>query len=592
MIHFHYPLAFYLLIPFAMLAGLYVWSRWKRLRDLHRLGDWRLVKELVPIDAILRRRLKDRLALIGLFLAIFAAAGIQWGAKLKEVKQRGVDVFIALDTSRSMLAEDVVPTRLDKAKRSLGLLIDKLAGNRIGIIAFAKRSLIQCPLTVDTDAARMFLEILDQNTIPEQGTSLGDAIRTALAGFSKDDKTGRAIVLLTDGEDHSSDPMGAAKEAKEAGVVIFTIGIGTPKGEVIKDRDESGKITEFHKFKGEMVMSRLDDGLLTEMATLTGGRYYRASSTDKEIDEISEILSEYDKKDFSAKIFEQLQERYQIFLLIAILILIFEFFFAERPGQWGRVIEGTQKGIETLQQKRKAPVSALLFLSAILAASVASADVKSHVRAGNKLLKKGDIAGARAEFESAQIDAPEAPYLPYNIAATYLMEGNFDEAKRQYERAAGMTTNVDLKSKVAYNLGHVYFYSGDREKAIEKFKECLKLNPNDMDAKYNIEYLKAGKNPKSPPPQQKPSPGKNDQKKEGDQDKNQDNKGEGQKEGEKDGQQKENQPKPGELSKENAERILQMMNDQEKEKLKNGQAQKVGVYGKKDKKEADTGEDW
>lgn len=558
MMAFHYPLSFYLFAPFTILIALYVWSRWKRLRDLQRLGDWRLVSQLLPVEALKRRRTKDRIALAGLLFIIFSATGPQFGSRLKEVKQHGVDVFIAMDTSRSMLAEDVPPSRLDRAKRSLGLLINKLEGNRVGIIAFAKRAIIQCPLTVDNDAAKMFLEVLDDKAVPEQGTSIGDAIRLALESFPKDDKSGRAIVLLTDGEDHASDPVGAAKEAKEAGVVLFTIGIGTPKGEVIKDRDENGKIVEFHKYKGEMVLSRMDDALLTELATIADGRYYRASSTDKEIDEIADILNGFDKKEFASKIYERLQERFQIFLLIGFLLLLIEFFFVESPGQIQRLLVAAKKALPL--------IFILLFLP-----GQAFADFKSHVRKGNRLLKKGDAAGARAEFESAQIDVPEAPFLPYNIAATHYFEGNFEEAKKQYEKAMAMTQNTDFRSKIAYNMGHMLFNMGQRDQSIEKFKECLKLNPKDIDAKYNIEYIKAGKQPKNPPPQRQK------------QDKNPSDK--------KDEKQEE-QKKPGDLSKENAERILQMMKDQESEKMKNAQMPKPGFNDKKDKKENQSGEDW
>ena len=175
-----------------------------------------MLQRLLPVESLLRRRWKDRITLVALALVAFAAAGPQFGANMKEVKQRGVDVFICIDTSRSMLSEDVAPSRLEQAKRSLGLLIKKIEGNRIGIIAFAKFALIECPLTVDNDAARMFLDIIDQNTVPEQGTAIGDAIRLAIKSFPKDEKTGRALVLLTDGEDHRSDPVEAAQLAKDA----------------------------------------------------------------------------------------------------------------------------------------------------------------------------------------------------------------------------------------------------------------------------------------------------------------------------------------------------------------------------------------
>lgn len=551
--NFHYPYSFWALFLFAFLILLYAWSGWKRKKDLKALGEWPIVRRLIPIEALHTRKKKDLLALLAFFLLLISATGPQFGARLKEVKQTGVEVFIAMDTSRSMLAEDVPPSRLERAKRSLSLLINKLEGNRVGIIAFAGYAVVQCPLTVDTDAAKMFLDVLDENAVPTQGTALGDAVRLAVESFPKNGKTGRAIVLLTDGEDHRSDPEGAAALAKENGISIFTIGIGTPQGEVIKKRDENGKVIEFLKHNGEMVLSRLDEGLLTKMATLTGGHYYRASSTDQEIDEIADILNGFDKKEFATKRFERYEERYQILLLLALLLFLLEFFIAERPGQWQR-----------LKTKKLGTLFTMFFL---LSPSI-WADVKSQIIEGNKLFKNGDLKAARGAFESAQIDAPDAEYVPYNIATTYYLEGNFEEAKRYYELAKTMSRNPVFKSMAAYNLGHLFFNMNKREEAIEQFKEALKLNPKDVDAKYNIEYIRAGKQPQSPPPQQN----------------QQDNKDQ------KDQKEKENTQK-NEQAKENAERILQMIQDDEEEKKKNAKPLNMGST-KKDKKENKNAEDW
>jgi len=597
---FRYPLSFYLFLPFGTLVILYIWSRWKRRRDILRLGDWRLVQKLIPFDAMVRRRRKDLLNLAGLAVVIIAACGPQFGSKLTEVKRRGVDVFLALDTSKSMLAEDVSPSRLARAKGSLGLLIRKLQGDRVGIIAFAGEAILQCPLTIDNDASQMFLEILDENTVPVPGTSIGDAIRLAVRSFPSDTKAGKALVLLTDGEDHGSDPIEAAKEAKQKGVAIFTIGIGTSKGEVIKERDAKGNVVGFHKFKGEMVLSHLDDMLLTEIATITGGRYYRASSTDNEIDEIADIVNGFDKRQFSSKIFERLQERYQIFALLALLMLLIEFVTSENPGQWRRI-----------ENLLTAPVSRAIFKSSaallilLLFAAPAHADLRTHVRAGNRLFKKGDYVGARGEFETAETDDPNAAFLPYNIGTTYYLEGKLDEARKAYERAWAMSSDPVLRSKVAYNLGHLLFTQGQTQDAIAQFKECLKLNPKDLDAKYNIEYIRSGKKPPPPPKQGKSGKeggggaGQQSQKDDknpgqGKEDNSKAQKNQEQQKGEqaKPQEQREQGSKPNELTKEDAQRILEAMREQEKEAMKDSKPVRVeqkDVHPKQEKKE---NEDW
>jgi Ca-activated chloride channel family protein len=369
--------------------------------------------------------------------------------------------------------------------------------------------------------------------------------------------------LLTDGEDHRSDPIGAAKLAAEQNVVIFTIGIGTTKGEVIKNRDDQGNVVEFLRHNGEMVVSRMDDGLLTKISEMTGGRYYRASSNDQEIDEIAEILQGMEKKSFSTKLFDRLEERYQPFALLAFLLLFLEFFFAETPGQFRRVRE---------RVKRIGWLRRFGFAAALLAAlaGTASADVKDNIREGNRLFKKNDFVGARAAFEAAQIDAPEAGVIRYDVAMTYFAEGKFDDAKREFERALAMEKDPAIKARIAYNLGHTEFASGNTAGAIEAFKTSLRFNPADRDAKYNIEYIKAGKKPKNPP---QPKPDKNS----GQGDKKDPSKGNssaGDEKKDANQSQPEEAKNPSDMSRENSDRILQMIQDQESEKMRQRQMQK------------------
>jgi tetratricopeptide (TPR) repeat protein len=316
----------------------------------------------------------------------------------------------------------------------------------------------------------------------------------------------------------------------------------------------------------------MDEGTLTKIAMLTDGKYYRASSTDAEIDEIAEILNGFDKKEFASRTYERLQERYQFFGFLVFLILFFEFFIGERRQQWTR--------IKVILNKRVFIFLLFIGSSANLALR---ADIKDHIRRGNVAIEKKDFSGARAEFESARIDAPEEPLIPYNIGTSYYLEGNLEEAKKQYEQALILAKRPEIKALINYNLGHVLFSMNQRDEAVEKFKECLRNNPGDVDAKYNIEYIKAGH---TPPPQKQQS---KDQ--QGDKGNDKDKSQSGSSESKKSDESKDGKKKEGDLSKENAEQILQMLQSQESDKMKDAKPITIPKSSKK-RNEKDSGEDW
>ncbi len=246
------------------------------------------------------------------------------------MRQKGADIVIAVDVSSSMLAEDVKPNRMSKAKETLSALISQLGGNRVGIIAFAGTAFWQCPLTLDTSAANMFLQIMDANIIPLGGTSLGDAIRLAREGLSKTSPGSKAIVLLTDGEDHDSDPEGAAAAAARDSIKIFPIGFGSTGGEPIPVRDEQGNFSGYKKNKkGETVMSKLDEAGLSKIASVTGGEYFRAADGNVDIGRLVNDLQGLNKKSVSSRTNREYEARFAYFLFIGILLLLAEYFIPE-----------------------------------------------------------------------------------------------------------------------------------------------------------------------------------------------------------------------------------------------------------------------
>ena len=234
------------------------------------------------------------------------------GAKLTEFKERGLDVFIAVDCSLSMQAQDLAPSRMAHAKLVLGQLIERLSGSRIGILAFAGQAYVECPLTIDQQAAEEALDAIDVGSVPIPGTVIGGAVRAAMKGLKAGEGGHRVLVLLTDGEDHHSDPIGAAKEAARLGMRIDAIGIGTPQGEPIPLFDDQGHRTGYKRDKkGEVVLSRLDEATLTQMAQITGGRYFRASPSGDEVGPLVQALDSLQQGDEKAKLFNRYENRFQ-----------------------------------------------------------------------------------------------------------------------------------------------------------------------------------------------------------------------------------------------------------------------------------------
>lgn len=274
--------------------------------------------------------LKKVLKISGLFFLVFALSGPRFGSKLMDIKKHGVDVVIAIDVSKSMLAQDMNPNRMEKAKFELRSLVEKLSGNRIGIIAFAGKPFLQCPLTLDTAAVKIFLDSLSTDLIPVPGTAIGEAIELAVKNFVREDRKYKALILLTDGEDHESDPVSRALMAKKEGVKIFTIGFGTPRGELIPEKDAGGSVVGYKKDKdGETVMTKLAAETLQKIAYETGGKYYRSSDGEMEVDLIADDISGMGTKQLKAKKYEMYEEKFYYFILIGLALMLIEMFLPD-----------------------------------------------------------------------------------------------------------------------------------------------------------------------------------------------------------------------------------------------------------------------
>jgi Ca-activated chloride channel family protein len=325
------PTSFWLLLLMPGLTVFLVWAFRARRQALERFASRPLLQRLGDSVRPVARRWKAALIVAAVTLVALALTQPRWGFEWREVKHKGVDVFVLLDVSKSMLAEDVRPNRLTQAKYAVQDLLEKIRGDRIGLVAFAGTAFVQCPLTVDYEAFRLTLKDADPRIIPRGGTAIGAAIRTALKGFEAGEGRDRAIVLITDGEETESDAPAAADEVAKAGVRIFAIGVGTAEGELIPVR-EAGQPMEFLKDnEGKVVKSRLDEATLQQLALKTGGIYVRSAAGDFGMDAIYDKgIAQLKRKEYEARLQKQYFERFQWPLGLAFALLVVEAFVSDR----------------------------------------------------------------------------------------------------------------------------------------------------------------------------------------------------------------------------------------------------------------------
>jgi len=312
----------------AAAVGIFFLAVARRKAQMARFGDPSLIERLLVSLNRRARLLKRTLLAAALIFMVLALAQPHIRGKETRIERKGVDVMIAIDVSRSMLAKDIAPSRLEKAKLELTGLVDKLKGDRIGIVAFAGEAAIQCPLTLDRGAVKIFLSTVNPNLISYQGTSLAEAIRVATQAFSEKEKDYKALILLTDGEDNEPGALGAAQKAKAEGVRIFTVGIGTLDGSTLPaDFGEQGYKKNIN---GEAVISRLNEALLKDIAHQTGGVYYRASRGELEADSLIGQMSLMKQKAMKGDWVLEYEEYFQPFVLTALLLLFCEIILSER----------------------------------------------------------------------------------------------------------------------------------------------------------------------------------------------------------------------------------------------------------------------
>jgi Ca-activated chloride channel family protein len=348
MIRFAHPEYLYLLLLVPALAAFFWFVALRRRKASEKFGTPAMVSKLSEDASPAMRILRTALLLTALVFLVLGLANPQIGTRMEEVRQEGVDLFIAIDVSLSMKAEDLKPNRLERAKLEIRNLIARLAGDRLGLIVFAGEAYTQFPLTTDYSAANLFLDVVDVDAVPLPGTNIGAAIERAMESFDPKEQTTKVLVIITDGENTEGDAIEASEEAARNGVMLYTIGMGSPDGVPIPAYDASGRQTDFKRDKmGQVVVSKLDEVALEKIAAIGNGKYFRGTSAQDELNEIYKNISALQKKEFGVKQFTDYEDRFQWFLLPAFLLLLLETVVSEHRIGWlsrWNVLKREEKG--------------------------------------------------------------------------------------------------------------------------------------------------------------------------------------------------------------------------------------------------------
>ena len=474
--NFGAPEYFYglLLVPLVgIFYGIGIFQRRKRLGLLqgpHIQTRWRLKKTMTTI--------KGLLLIVASLLIVLALSRPRWGFEWVEVQRRGIDMILAVDVSRSMLAQDISPSRLERTKRKIIDFLGLIGGDRVGLVAFAGTAFVQCPVTEDPGALRMFLDYLDPELIPFQGTDLKQAIAVSLKaledggqGAAKD----RAIILLSDGEATESTDAevdAAIALAKKAGVVIYTVGVGTEEGGPIPDATGSFK----KDAQGAVIISRPDEKALARIAQETGGIFVRSVADDIDLRQIyfEGIKKNLQERDIKSSHDRNWYERYQWFTGLAFLILILELFV--RDLAWG-------PGMIVFMVLMPAPRAQAFTLPDVLGK-------------GHSAFEKGDYNKATDQFLRQETENPEDISAIYNRSVSQYRQGNFKDAAQGFAKSSAMTQDHELAKKSLFNAGNAYVGLGDLDKAIGAYEGVLQMDPQDKKAQENLDYVKNLKNQK------------------------------------------------------------------------------------------------
>ena len=563
MFRFEDPIYLWLLVLIPVFALVRFITFRNQKKKLRKFGDPKLLKELMPDVSRFRPSVKFWILQAALALLIVMLARPQMGTKISQEKRTGIETIIALDISNSMRAEDIVPSRLDRSKMMVENLVDHFTNDKIGLIVFAGDAFVQLPITSDYVSAKMFLSSIDPSMMATQGTDIAAAIDMAMNSFTQDEGIGKAIIVITDGENHESGALEAAEAAKKKGMRVYVLGVGSAQGAPIPIPGTGDYMKDN---TGNTVMSALNEDMCRLVAQAGGGAYIHVENNSAAQQQLDNELDKLSKKETSTTVYSDFDEQFQAFGILALLLLILEICIFDRRNP-------LLKNISLFKRKSSSTsMRMLLFITLTLTSyifpltSTAQTD-RQYVRQGNKQFEAGDYANAEVSYRKAVEKNPRNPQAAYNLGNALMAQKKDSAAIEQFQSAARMETNPLRKYQSFHNIGVICQTHKMYGEAIEAYKSALRLNPNDDETRYNLVLCKHQK--------QKQDQNKQNQQNQ-DQQKKDDKKDEQKQDQNKDEQKQKQQEQKPQMSKDNAEQLLNAAMQQEKQtqdRLKKAQQQ-------------------
>jgi Ca-activated chloride channel family protein len=534
-----------LLLILPVLAAFYVYFNYLKRKDLKRYGDPALLAALMPAVSKFRPNVKFWLcfAAVGIFAVLLARP--QFGSQPQTVKRQGVEVMIALDISNSMMAEDVRPNRLDRAKMLVSRIVDELVDDKIGLIVFAGDAFTQLPITSDYISAKMFLESITPALITKQGTAIGAAITLATRSFTAQEDVERTIILITDGENHEPGMKEAVKAAHEKGIQVNVIGVGTPEGAPIPAEGTR----EYRKDgEGNVVVTRLNEQMCREIAQEGHGIYARADNSNAAQRAVTDEINKLAKADMETTIYTDYNEQFQAVAWLVLLLLIADVLLLETKNPLF---------------KRFKLFSVVVILLLPCGLNAQTTDARRYIREGNKAYRDSLFTDADVDYRKALEQDPGSATAMYNLGNALLFQNKAQDAMQQYEAASKIETDKQGLGQIYHNAGVIFHSAKEYQKAVEAYKQALRNNPKDDETRYNLAL--AQKMLKDQQQQQQNQDQQNQDKQQEQQD--QQNKPQQQPQEEKSDHQQQPPPQQQQqqMSKENAEQMLNSVMQDEKE---------------------------